>query len=261
MSKKKTKTLTVEKSKEQLANELKVESLLPEINADIRECNKSGSDATKYAIQAGDLLLKLKAVVKHGEWLPLLESRVDCPPRTAQTYMKMSCFVAGIKKEGKDIASDATVGCCLKLIGQSKQAKQKKPNAPTKRISPKPGDAKNEVPGDEEEDKTDDGPLNDEPEEELDFDAQVKKANGQIESFCRQLVEFYEGNCPKLQSIDYQGRFDSAMAHIRAACETLRTCKYSKSPCPKCTGAGCSACEKESDFGGVTVLTYRQLAG
>jgi hypothetical protein len=104
-------------------------------------------------------------------------------------------------------------------------------------------------------------PENDEPEEDLSFDEQVKRANGQIESFCRQLTKFYEENCPKLQSIDYQGRFDSALAHVKAACGTLRTCKYHDQPCPKCSGEGCSACSKESDFGAVTVLTYKQLAG
>ena len=106
-----------------------------------------------------------------------------------------------------------------------------------------------------------DGPLEDEPEVELTFEEKVKEANGRIESFCRQLGAFYKDNCPNLLSIDHMGRYDSAEAQIKAACSTLRTCKYHEQPCPKCKGDGCSKCEKESDFGAVTVLTYRQLAG
>lgn len=105
------------------------------------------------------------------------------------------------------------------------------------------------------------GPLNDEPEAELTFAERVKSENGKIESFCRLIIKHFEDNCPNLESINYQGRYDSALAHVRSACGTLRTCKYHSEPCPKCSGDGCSKCERESDFGAVTVITYQQLAG
>lgn len=104
-------------------------------------------------------------------------------------------------------------------------------------------------------------PEHDEPIEDLSFDEQVKRANKNIDTFCKQLTAFFEENCPQLLSINHLGRFDSALAHVKAACATLRTCKYADKPCPKCSGDGCSTCEKESDFGAVTVLTYRQLEG
>lgn len=104
-------------------------------------------------------------------------------------------------------------------------------------------------------------PIEDEAEEELSFEDRVKLENGKIESFCRQLMKFFEEGCPRTESVDYMGRYDSALAQIRAACSTLRTCKYQDTPCPKCKGQGCATCEKESDFGAVSALTYRQLAG
>jgi hypothetical protein len=103
--------------------------------------------------------------------------------------------------------------------------------------------------------------LNAEAEEDLNFDDRVKQANGRIEHFCRQLVKFYEENCPDIQSINSEGRYDSALAHLRTCCTSLRTCKYYSKPCPKCDGQGCDRCARESDFGGVTEFVYRQLAG
>lgn len=106
-----------------------------------------------------------------------------------------------------------------------------------------------------------DEPINDEPIEELTFAEQVKQANGQIESFCRELMKYFEAHCPPLTSINYQGRYDSALGSIRAACTQLRVCKYHSEPCPKCAGDGCDTCARESDFGAVTVTIYKQLAG
>jgi hypothetical protein len=147
MGKKKSKQLPAVKSKEDLANELVVEKLLPEINANHRECIKSGSDAIQYAIQAGELLLRLKGSVKHGEWLPLLEKRVDCTPRAAQNYMKIVGFKATLQKQGKDVSSDATIGGCLKMIGQSKQSsKPPKSNTNGVRISPNTGGSSSSKP-------------------------------------------------------------------------------------------------------------------
>lgn len=137
----KTKQIAKPKSKEDLAKELAVEKLLPEINANHRECIKCGSDAIQHAIQAGELLLKLKESVKHGDWLPLIESRCDCTPRAAQNYMKIVGLKAAIEKQGKDIGSDATIGGCLKMIGHSKSDSQKGGNTNGVRISvPSGGD-------------------------------------------------------------------------------------------------------------------------
>lgn len=113
----------------------------------------------------------------------------------------------------------------------------------------------------EEDEATEEAALEAEPEKELSFEEKVKEVNTRIESFCRQLKKWFEENCPKVESVDHLGRYDSALAQINAACSTMRTCKLHDDPCPKCKGEGCKTCEKESDFGAVSVTTYKQLAG
>lgn len=239
-----------------------IERLLPDIRATHKEFLKSGQETVDLARQIGDMLWKLKECVKHGEWVKLVEDRCEFAIRTAQTYMKVS---GGWNLLEKKEAAATTIDGCVKLIGQANPKKGGKTNAVRK--APKAASASLSKPKTDtpkpasEPEPEDDGPLNDEPIAELTFDERVKEANGKIESFCRQIVKSFEESCPKLLSIDHMGRFDSALAQVRAACSTLRTCKYHDEPCPKCKGEGCAKCEKESDFGAVTVLTYRQLAG
>ncbi|MEW8230384.1 MAG: DUF3102 domain-containing protein [Candidatus Thiodiazotropha endolucinida] len=49
----------------------------------------AADSAIKNALAAGKLLVKAKAEVRHGEWLPFLES-TGVNPRTAQRYMKLA---------------------------------------------------------------------------------------------------------------------------------------------------------------------------
>lgn len=242
-----------------------VEKLLPDIRATHKEFLKSGQQTVELARQIGDMLWKLKECVQHGEWAQLVEDRCEFEIRTAQAYMKLS---GGWNLLEKKEAAATTIDGAVKLICQATPRKGGKTKS--RRISPKSEGAKSEQRQNntpqseavvESDGVIDEGPLNDEPEKELSFDERVKDANRQIESFCKQLVKSFEEQCPKLLSIDHMGRFDSALSEVRAACSTLRTCKYHDEPCPKCSGDGCSKCEKESDFGAVTVLTYRQLAG
>jgi hypothetical protein len=125
---------------------LEVERLLPEINANHRECHKSGSEALNHAIQAGQLLLKLKECVKHGEFMPLVEKRCDFSYDSAKTYMKISeSLPAILKKNGKTIGSDMTIRGGMKLIGESNPKPASKPkrgeNGSASPISPKPEEA------------------------------------------------------------------------------------------------------------------------
>ncbi|MCI0537695.1 MAG: hypothetical protein L0Z50_20975, partial [Verrucomicrobiales bacterium] len=101
-----------------------------------------------------------------------------------------------------------------------------------KAAEPSAGDRQKSSPQSEPE-KNEEAELNAEPVKELTFEDQVKDANRKIESFCRDLTKFFEEHCPKLESVDHLGRYDSALAQIKAACGTLRTCKYHDEPCPK----------------------------
>lgn len=135
----KTKQIAKPKSKEDLANELAVEKLLPEINANHRECIKCGKDAIQHAIQAGELLAKLKKSVKHGDWLALLEARCDCSARCATNYIRIAANLPElIKSQGKEFVADATVDGCIKLLGHSKTEPQKDSNRQSLPISNAP---------------------------------------------------------------------------------------------------------------------------
>ncbi len=101
-----------------------IEQLLPEINANHRECIKSGNDALKHAIQAGELLVKLKECVKHGEFQPLIESRCDFSLTSAKTYIKIATDLpAVLKTSGKTAGADMTIRGGMKLIAEAKPQK------------------------------------------------------------------------------------------------------------------------------------------
>jgi Protein of unknown function (DUF3102) len=63
------------------------------------------------AIAAGKLLLEAKALVKHGEWLPWLESHCQIPERTVQHYMRLAKHEDEIRKSADlDISTEVTIG-------------------------------------------------------------------------------------------------------------------------------------------------------
>ena len=49
---------------------------------------KKADEAMSYAAQAGNLLLEVKASLKHGEWMPWLAANVSVSHRMAQRYMQ-----------------------------------------------------------------------------------------------------------------------------------------------------------------------------
>jgi hypothetical protein len=125
-------------NKELIKSDLAIERLLPEINANHRECQKSGSEALNHAIQAGALLWKLKECVKHGEWKSLIESRCDFSLSSSKTYMLLSKSLPPIlKANGKNAGSDMTIRGGMKLIAESKPSKSQKASALT--VSAKSG--------------------------------------------------------------------------------------------------------------------------
>ncbi|KAB2871041.1 MAG: DUF3102 domain-containing protein [Burkholderiaceae bacterium] len=59
----------------------------PEINRLHQLAQQRADEAIGYAKQAGALLLKVKADLAHGEFLPWLQANVSVSPRQAQRYM------------------------------------------------------------------------------------------------------------------------------------------------------------------------------
>ena len=60
------------------------------INIELKAVENSFGSATKHALAAGDLLIKAKALVRHGEWLPWLEKNCNCTRQMAANYMRLA---------------------------------------------------------------------------------------------------------------------------------------------------------------------------
>ena len=61
--------------------------LAEQANYHHEQCTAAASNALEHALRAGELLLKAKGLVDHGEWLPWLEKNFQGSQRTAQVYM------------------------------------------------------------------------------------------------------------------------------------------------------------------------------
>ncbi len=67
-------------------------ALAAEINRESALAERAWSSALEHAIRAGELLLRAKAQVKHGEWLPWLDANFKGSARTAQGYMRLARY-------------------------------------------------------------------------------------------------------------------------------------------------------------------------
>lgn len=63
--------------------------LAKQINKAHHDCEGAARDAVKYALHAGELLLKAKKLVKHGKWGDWLKKHCLVSPRQAQKYMRL----------------------------------------------------------------------------------------------------------------------------------------------------------------------------
>jgi hypothetical protein len=65
-------------------------ALASEIRQEVDAAERAWQDGVGHAIRAGELLLKAKAQVKHGEWLPWLEANFPGSERSARNYMRLA---------------------------------------------------------------------------------------------------------------------------------------------------------------------------
>jgi hypothetical protein len=72
------------------------------INAAHADCAKAMSSAIGHAIRAGELLLRAKAKVGHGQWQKWQRDNLKFSTRTAQLYM----YFAGLTVEKRNAVAD-----------------------------------------------------------------------------------------------------------------------------------------------------------
>ena len=74
------------------------------INAAHEKVETAKREGTKYAMEAGRLLVEAKATVAHGGWDDWLKENVRFSPRTAQLYMKLARVAEGDPAKAQRVA-------------------------------------------------------------------------------------------------------------------------------------------------------------
>ena len=93
-----------------------IESLAQAINRAHRDARQYVACATERALEAGDLLIEVKAQLPHGRWLPWLKQHCpDISRRTAQNYMRVA---ARIPSEIRSAALLPSIRSALSLIAE-----------------------------------------------------------------------------------------------------------------------------------------------
>lgn len=77
----------------------------------------AANEALSHALEAGKLLVDVKAEATHGDWLPMLDS-IGINPRTAQRYMKLAKNEHLLKS---DSVSHLSVTKALEFLAEPKQ--------------------------------------------------------------------------------------------------------------------------------------------
>jgi hypothetical protein len=103
-------------------------ALIPEVKANWRELVKSGKESVKYAMQIGELLIRMKEHLKHGEFQKTIEERFDFSYDTARNWMKLAKELPPILKSlnGDKVAQDLSLRGSLRLITTSKKSKDER---------------------------------------------------------------------------------------------------------------------------------------
>jgi Protein of unknown function (DUF3102) len=78
--------------------DLSLEMMAIGIKSHRESAERCFSHGVEHAIGAGELLIEAKKKIKHGEWLPWLETNCELARRTAQAYMQLARLPAEKRK-------------------------------------------------------------------------------------------------------------------------------------------------------------------
>ena len=85
-----------------------------EINDSHAQAILHAREAMNHALRCGDLLIKAKATVQHGHWLPWLRQNIAFSDRTAQGYMRIA--QRGSRLQIRNGVADLSVSGVLKEL-------------------------------------------------------------------------------------------------------------------------------------------------
>jgi hypothetical protein len=83
------------------------------------------------AIRIGELLIKIKSELRHGEWLPWLESNLSFSDRTARNYVR--CFEERVRLKSETISN---LTDAYRLLEEPKSAPSSRSESASKLQSP-----------------------------------------------------------------------------------------------------------------------------
>lgn len=89
------------------------------INDEHRAAFQSAQTAIEHARVAGEHLIKAKAALNHGEWLPWLAANVEVSERTARAYMSVAVNWKQLSAKSAATA-DLTIEGALKALSKPK---------------------------------------------------------------------------------------------------------------------------------------------
>lgn len=101
---------------------IQLAALADRINAAHNAAESAARSTVEHAANAGRLLIEVKDLLWHGEFLPWLEKNTKVSPRQSQRYMKLAKNWPAI--EGKyDAASHLTIDGALRLLAPTEKPK------------------------------------------------------------------------------------------------------------------------------------------
>lgn len=103
--------------------------LAAQINAEHHLCRDAMQSGLEHAINAGNLLLEVKAQCVHGEWQAWLAANCEFPERTAQMYMRVARGLPLLEAKAQRVADLSLRGAVALLNSGSGLSETEKAQA------------------------------------------------------------------------------------------------------------------------------------
>ncbi len=184
------------------------------INDEHRAAYGCAQQAIEHARVAGEHLLKAKAALKHGEWLPWLAANVEVSESQAQRYMKVAQNWSTLESK-QGALSGLTLEKALDALAKPKQETAK--SRVTRDLPTEPeGDSKSRVTTD----------LPDEPEPPKPAKpikpAEIEKLQAENEELSAQLAELAKQQEPLQDEVTFLRKIEDEGDKLKEACAEVK---------------------------------------
>ena len=170
-------------------------------------------EAMDHVRKAGEVLIKAKAAMKHGEWLPWLESNVGASVRTVQSYMRVAQHWSELSALPADTAA-LTIQGALETLAKPRITKPK----PSSRPEP---DASADVAKNAEPAYLAAEPQPPKPAKPI-KPAEVEKLQAENEELNSQLAELAKQQEPLQDEVTFLRKIETEGDKLAAACAEVK---------------------------------------